>query len=293
MKKTILLILLAVFSCGPIMAQLEDRFSYLTDTEVSKYAQPLVTTLGTSLNSASYMSAAVPKTFGLTFSLKAMAVFVPKDQQNFTPTLPDGYKADKETATIYGNKGGYYSGKNGYYIYPPGVNKTTIPMAFPQVTLGVAGTEFLLRFLPSIPIGGKKLNFVTIGLKHNLNQYLFFSPVDISVQAFYTKLSISDLIDSKNIAVNAEASKTFGVITVYGGLQFEKSTLDLKYTITGDQFSADPNLQLNRKVSVSITGKNTFRFTAGFALKLAVLVLNADYSISNQPVLTTGLSFAF
>ena len=293
MKKTILLFLLAVFSFSPLKAQLEDRFSYLTDSEVSKYAQPLITTLGTSLNSASYMSAAVPKNFSFTFSLKAMAVFVPKDQQNFTPTLPNGYNADKPTATIYGDKGGYYAGKNGYYVYPPGINHTTIPMAFPQFTIGFGGTEFLLRFLPSIPVGGKKLNFLTVGLKYNLNQYLFFSPVDIAVQGYYTTLTVSDIINSKNFAFNAEASKTFGVLTLYGGLQYETSKLDLNYTISGDAFNADPNLQQDRKVSASITGKNTFRVTAGFALKLAVLVLNADYSITNQPVLTTGLSFAF
>jgi hypothetical protein len=293
MKKILLLVILAVFSCSPILAQLEDRFSYLTDDEVSKYAQPLVTTLGTSLNSASYMSASIPKTFGFTFSLKAMAVLVPKDQQTFTPTLPDGYTVNKETATIYGDKGGYYSGKNGYYVYPPGINSTTIPMAFPQITCGIAGTEFLLRFLPSIPVGEKKLNFITVGLKHNLNRYLFISPVDIAVQVFYSQLTISDMIKSKNFAINAEASKTFGILTVYGGMQYEKSTLDLDYTITGDEFSANPDLQQDRKVSVSITGKNNFRVTAGCAVKLSVLILNADYSLSNQSVFTTGLSFAF
>jgi hypothetical protein len=282
-----------VFSSFSAWAQLEDRFSYLTDEEVSKYAQPLVTTLGVALNSAGYMSASVPQNFRLTFSLKAIAVFIPKEQQSFLPTLPDEYVVNKSTATIYGGKGSYYLGKNGYYVYPPGVNNRTIPVAFPQITFSVSGTELLLRILPSISIGGNKMNFMTAGIKYYLNQSLFTLPVDIAVQTFYTKLSISDIIDSRNFAVNAEASKTLGSLTFYGGLQYESSTLDLNYTITEDNFIANPGQQKGREVSAFIRGKNSLRATAGCAVKLSSIILNADFSFANQYVLTTGLSFAW
>ena len=42
---------------------------------------------------------------------------------------------------------------------------------------------------------------------------------------------------------------------------------------------------------MTIDGSNDFRATVGAALKLAVLVFNADFSFSSQPVASGGLTF--
>jgi hypothetical protein len=293
MKKTILLLIVLFLSSRSSYAQLEDRFNFLNTENIVKYLQPMATSIGTSLNSAGYHTASTSKNFGFSIGVKGMAIFIPSDQLTFTPTVPAGYSTNIQSATIYGNKGAYIAGKSGYTTYPPGINQKLFPMVFPQATISTLGTELLVRFMTGIKVGGKDLNFFGFGIKHSLSQYLIVLPLDVAVQALYTKFDIKDLITSTNFALNAQASKTLGMFTVYGGLQYEKSSFEIDYTTNGDIYNADPELRVSKPVKTTIEGKNKFRITAGTSLKLAVLVLNVDYSISNQSVLTAGLSLVF
>ena len=99
------------------------------------------------------------------------------------------------------------------------------------------------------------------------------------------------MVDVSNFAFNVHASKTFGVLTPYVGLQLESTKVDITY-----EQKADPNnplLTQSQKISVSIDGDNTFRATLGASLQLAIIVLNVDYNISSQSLVTGGLTFAF
>lgn len=113
-------------------------------------------------------------------------------------------------------------------------------------------------------------------------------PVDFAVQILYNSFSMKDLVDASNIAFNVHASKSFGLFTGYAGLQYESSSMDLSYTYN------DPNgTNPDQDFTVSIDGDNSFRFTLGGTLKLAVVSLNIDYSLGSQSVATGGLSFEF
>jgi hypothetical protein len=99
-------------------------------------------------------------------------------------------------------------------------------------------------------------------------------------------------MDSKNFAVNAHASKTFqDMFIVYGGLQFESSSMDMDY------YFRDPNelypLFRDKRLSTTVDGDNGFRFTAGGAIKLSVLVINFDLNVASQFTLAGGLSLQF
>ena len=95
--------------------------------------------------------------------------------------------------------------------------------------------------------------------------------------------------DSKNFAANVHASKTFGgLFTIYGGLQFESTSLDLDYHFR-DPGGVYPDIA-DQNVNVNIDGDNNFRVTLGAAIKLAVIVLNIDYNISSQNIVTGGLN---
>jgi hypothetical protein len=150
------------------------------------------------------------------------------------------------------------------------------------------GTEIMLRYLPSISLSDdEELNMFGIGLKHKISRYIPLSPVDISVQLLYNRLEITGVMDISAYAFNAHASKTFGLFTAYGGLQYESSTFDLDYDYT------PPASSNSQRISVSIDGDNNFRATLGGSLKLAVIVLNVDYSLGSQSVLSGGLTFEF
>lgn len=292
MKKISFFLVFILLLCKPIFSQ-QDQFNALNENEVTQFAQPLATTLGTGLNSGGFYSAYVPSTLGFSIGFRYMSISIPSSQMTFTPNLPNGYTSNKSTATFWGDKGTIYTGPNGYITYPNGINQSSVPFAIPQVTASLMGTQVLIRYLPSIKVGDKNVNYFGFGIRHSISQYIPLIPVDIAVQFLYNKITVTNVIDAKAYAFNAEVSKTFGLLTAYGGLQYESSTFNLNYTIKGDPNSGDPALRQNKNVSASVDGKDKFRVIIGASAQLGFLVLNADYNITTQPVIEGGISFEF
>ena len=292
MKKYFCLFILSFLLAQPSFSQ-QDQFNSFSEVNIRGFARPFVTSLGEGLNSGGFYTANIPKTLGFSISFRAMYIFIPNDQLTFTPNLPAGYTATEPTATFWGSNAAIYSGPNGYITNADGINQSGTPFAIPQITGSFMGTELLIRYLPKISVGNEDLNFFGIGVRHNISQYIPLIPVDLAVQFLYNKLTVSNLIDANSIAFNGEVSKTFGMLTAYGGLQYESTKFDLSYTLEGDPTSADPSLRQTRDIKASINGKNNFRVIFGASVKLALVVLNVDYNLSSQSILTGGLSFEF
>ena len=292
MKKCFCVVFFLLLAAKPSFTQ-QDQFTSFAENNINGFAQPFVTSLGEGLNSGGFHTAYVPTLFGFSIGFRAMYIFIPNDQKTFTPTLPNGYSADKPTATFWGDQGGTYSGPAGDITFINGINKSGTPFYMPQITGSLLGTELLIRYLPQQKVGDKNLNFFGIGIRHNISQYIPLVPLDLAVQVLYNKLTLQDIITASTFAVNGEVSKTLGMFTAYGGIQYETSKFDLSYTLNGDPSSPDPQLRQTRNISVSINGKDNFRLIVGASLKLVVLVFNVDYNISTQPVLTSGISLDF
>jgi hypothetical protein len=292
MKRAPFVLVISLFLSAQIFSQVEDRFGFLNESEITEYAKPFGTSLGMAFNSASYHTAKVADFFGFSISFKGMLILIPDDEKTFTPSVP-GYNIDRPAQTIYGNnQSTSYYGPDGYKVYPPGIDQSSLPAVLPQISGSLMGSEVMIRYLPSISLGDDEdLSMFGIGLKHNISRYIPLSPVDISVQFLYNTLEITGVMDITAYAFNAHASKSFGLLTLYGGLQYESSTFDLDYTFTDP---SDPNpVKTGREIKVSIDGDNNFRATIGTSLKLAVVVLNVDYSLGVQSVLCGGLTFEF
>ncbi len=290
MRKIFVLIAVSLLLIKPAFSQ-QDQFSFLNQSEVTKFAEPLATSLGVGLNTGGFHSADIPSLWGFSIGIHAMYIFVPNDQMTFTPNLPPGYSNDQPTATFWGDKGTIYSGPNGYITYPNGINQTSVPFAIPQVTASFMGTEVLVRYLPNISVGDRDIKFFGFGLRHSISRYIPLIPVDVAVQFLYNKITVTDLIDANAIAFNGEVSKSFGLLTVYGGLQYETAKFDLSYTLKGDPNSGDPTLRQDKKIDASVTGKDHVRFIIGSSVNLAFIVLNIDYNLTSQSALAAGLTF--
>lgn len=286
---------LFIFASISLFSQIADRFSQLAEANASAYAQPFATTLGTAINSNGYYTADIPTMFSFSVSFRAMYIIIPESQRNFTPTFTEtGYQATKTTATIYGNKGSAYAGPDGYIVMPPGINQTGIPVAYPQVGASFLGTQVIVRYLPQIAIAeSNDLSIIGVGVAHSISQYIPLFPVDLAVQFLFNNVKVSGIMKMNNIAFNVHASKTLGPLTPYVGLQYEKTSLDLDYTYKADYQTGGSTLNADQHISMTVDGSNNFRATVGAALKLAVLVFNADFSISSQPVVSGGLTFEF
>ncbi len=173
------------------------------------------------------------------------------------------------------------------------VSTSIAPLPIPQIGLGsLFGTDVMIRFLPQIKISNYgKLNLFGWALRHSISQYIPLIPIDIAVQLGFQNFSIKDtagnnLFKLSTFAANVEVSKTFAILTLYGGLQVESSKVDVGYSYT-PPLSTTPE-----QISFSITGKNKFRALIGLTLGLGPLTINGDYNIGSINSVTAGLGIS-
>lgn len=160
-------------------------------------------------------------------------------------------------------------------------------MAVPQLTIGnYYHTQAKLRYfgytgqddVPDIQLLG-------LGIQHGLTQYFGQLPLDLSVALFYQQFTIGDIIESDAFAIAGMGSKEFGILTIYGGVQYEKTQMDLNYTRSG---SSDNE---NSQVDLSFDAENSIRGYAGFGLDLSVVHIRTDINIGNVSVLSASIGF--
>lgn len=271
----------------------------LAPDDAKEYSKPLATFFGTYFNSGAYYSADLPQTFQFKFSIIGMYSFVGDGQKTFTPNPGvSGYSNSGSTSTFVGEKGSYYTGPGGFLAYPGGFNVSSAPSAIYQIAGGAFGTELMVRFFPQIYIGDVTSGLWGVGLKHNFSQWFQGLPFDIALQILYNNLNLENnsddeteyiKFDSKNFAINIHGSKTFEeMFVVYGGLQYESSTMDLDYYFQ-DPNELYPDIADSRQ-STSIDGDNVFRFTGGGAIKVLPVVFNLDFNITTLFTITGGIS---
>ena len=298
MRKVILSICLTIFFyLGTSPAQVSVGITGLLDDDAKAYSRPLATYFGTYFNSNSYYTAEIPKSFRFKFSILGSYSLVSDDQKIFQPTPASGYNLEP-TATFFGNDGGVFLGPDGFSIYPTGFNVSNIPLGIYQAAFSFYGTELMLRYFPNTKIGDTKPGLWGIGISHSISQWVPNLPIDFAIQVLYNNFDLEYIgdtntkylkIGSKNFALNVHLSKTFnGMFIVYGGMQYESSTMDLEY-VFADPNDFNPSLKdMHQKISVD--GDNAFRYTMGGAIRLAVVVINADINFTSMFTVAGGVT---
>lgn len=172
------------------------------------------------------------------------------------------------------------------------------PFLIPQVGVGtVMGTDFMVRFLPQISVTDVgSIEILGFGVRHSINQYLPLLPVDIAIQAVWQRIGIDDAADNqvmhaKTFAVNLAASKRFGPLTLYAGLQTERSDIRFQYTFDPDDFDLEDQEPVNVDFTLSDIGKNRALF--GMGLKFGPVLFNGDISMGHATVVSAGFGFSF
>lgn len=274
-------------------SQLEKTLKQFDANSVQGYIQPLADVFGANMNAGFYHSADLaPTGLHVAFDIVAMGSNVGDDQKSYTVTPPAGYPQFK-TATIFG-------GDKTVVSFPPDtslkfsgiapglVNTTLFPLATPQLTIGyLYGTSATIRFVTIPSSVTKDLGTITLfglGAQHSVSQYLPDLPVDLAGGLFYTRFSVGDYIKFNSFAIGAQASKKFSVLAVYGGLQYENSSMNLQY------ISDSPNAP-NSQVDITLDGANKFRFTVGAGLDLMAVHLFADANFGSITNFSAGIGF--
>lgn len=270
--------------------QFEDAIEQLESETVTGYLQPFLNGFGANLNSGFSGSAKLENKLVIRLEAVGMATLIGTSEETFNATPPAPFAQQTvETATIFGDQGATVSGPEGVqYKFQNGVfDLDYFPLAVPQLTLGnYYHSQLQVRFfgytgqedVPDIQLLG-------FGIRHGLNQYFEELPLDLAAGLFYQQLEIGDIMKSTAYSITGMASKEFGVLSIYGGAQYEKTQLDLTYTRSG---SADTD---NAEVDLSFDADNTVRAFAGLNLDLRYIHLRADMNIGSVSVLSISLGF--
>lgn len=305
MKKIIFILSISIIANTLVLAQdkeLKDGKSLL-----EAYVSPLSNGLGTALNNGWYNTAKPHHFGGFDITLTANLLLVPTAERTFNISEANAITfSGGNTATILGNSSGgknaTYSGTN--FQLPGGLNLPVVPMPVIQAGVGlIKNTEINVRFLPEMELKGLSIGFFGIGVKHDILQWLPIVdkiPVDISLQAGYTKLSTGFEIEDPSGTINsAKANMNLTATTV--NLLLSKKILMFTpcigigygsaktiFNVDGDYIIAGYEIKAKDLTEVEFESNNTLRANVGFRFQIAVLALQANYTFSEYPVATLG-----
>jgi len=321
MKKAILVAALILAGSGLASAQnLGENLGQVSSQYARAYVTPAANAFGADLNSGLFHTASVGGAlpFGLKVyvGVQVAGAFVPSSDKSFSLTYQDTMEftdplgishrvpatfTTTNAPTIFGSKtkGTIKITPNDSSYRAYGESESSIgglisasiaPIPIPQIGLGsLFGTDVVVRFLPKIKYQSYgSVQMFGLAVRHDISQYIPFCPVDIAAEIGFQNLGISDssgssIFKTSTFAANLEVSKTFAVVTVYGGLQVESSSADVNYTYAPYQ-NAEPV-----SVSFDIKGKNKFRALAGLDFGFGPLTINADYNLGSVSVANVGI----
>jgi hypothetical protein len=289
----ILSTLIILVSFGTVYPQntFEDAIKQLSSDNVKGYLQPFLDGFGANLNSGFQGSARIKTGLHLRLQFIGMATVIGDAEKTYKATPPEPFSQNEvETATIFGDQGALVTGPMGLqYRFQNGQVRTDwLPFAVPQLTFGnIFGTQGVIRYIKvsereDIP----EISLFGIGARHSISQYLPLVPVDIAAGIYYQKFSIGNIIEANAAAFGAQVSKTFVLLTLYGGLQYERSSITLEYEYTGPLPPGDLS---NRNVTLDLKGENNIRLIAGLGVSLGIVHLHGDINIGKVIVLSAGV----
>ncbi len=289
MSSSVLCALLLAAPFARAQDAFQDAVKGVSADKITGYLQPFVNAVGANLNSGFYSSAEIGDAgVFIRVGVVGMGTLIGDAEKVYNARPPQPYaQQDVQTATVFGGVGATVQGSGGtsYHFQSGEVKTSIVPIALPQVTVGnIFGTQAVIRYIPLPSVGDfPKTTLFGVGLRHSISRYIPEVPVDIAAGIGYNKVTVGDIIDAHALNFGAQASKSFSVATVYGGLQFESSSLTADYTYTGS--SSGSNVHLD------IDGENKFRVTAGLGLDLVIFHLNGDINIGKVTVVSGGIGF--
>jgi hypothetical protein len=281
--------LLFLGATGYAQSDLEKTLQLFKQSEVTGYIQPLADLFGANMNAGMFHSAEIPSGFHLSVELVGMGSMVGDNQKNYTLNSPAGFNpVNFSTATMFGGKRDSVVDTNTklkYFGIADGfVNTSIFPLGAPQITIGnIYGTRAIVRFIatpsmnafPSATLWG-------IGLQHSISQYVPSIPLDVAAHVFYSKFSFGDLVNFSGTSIGVEASKSLSILRVYGGLAWEKSSMELKYAPANATIPA---------VDITMNGANNFRATVGLGLHIIFFSVFADANFGSITNFSAGIGF--
>ncbi|MGQ9664643.1 MAG: DUF6588 family protein [bacterium] len=306
--------LLTIFCCTLLFGQekfepLAEKIKKISEGLLEGYTQPLITSFGTGISTGLFHTARSHKTLGFDIGVRVMYIQIPEfakyfDAKVLTCSLSnnklvyDSLILDS-TSTIFGPKTRTDVPVSGNTVgippyIPGGFNLSGVPLAIPQLNIGIiTGSELMIRYLP-FTFKGSKVEFLSIGLKQHLNSLPFmkalFLPIDIAIGGALQDFGIEDsngyqIVNSHTWNLQLILSKNLVAFEPMLGFGFEGTKVyfnyDFEYEIP-DSLHLGQKITLKDNVDIELVAQNSYRAIIGFTFKLGIFYLHYDYNLVSQ-----------
>jgi hypothetical protein len=306
-----LLALVLAIPAGRAGAQdLNELITEVGEQYAIAYSSPFLHSFGPNANANMYSTAHIPWR-GLVFGVgvKVMGTHLSEDDQTFASSVRDvdlgtfnsafaGQTGDVYFSgpTIFGNTdtpGRVQGFVNGLEVFNtegiPGIIETRwSPLVAPEAYLGgIFGLKATVRYLPAISAGDLgETKYWGYGLQFSPNGLLPNLPIDVMAGFFTQEINVGTVYESTANTIFAGASKSFTLLTVYGGLATEDSSMDVAY-----EYIHPTDSSLNTNIAFTIDGIQTTRMTLGLTLDI-LAKLNLEVGLGNKmTTFSAGLMF--
>ena len=292
MRKLLVSLTFLLAGCATVLAQnidIDDLLSRYTGANGDLFMQPLGDALGANLNTGLFHGAYIQSGLKpqIYFGLSTMTAVIPETSRVFTAVTEGNFfptTTVEGVPTIFGDvNGAVADGPAGTsYFFPGGLDLHYLPIACPQLSVGsVFGTDLTIRYAP---IGSlmksfgledvdlvNKMNIFGWGIRHNVSQWLGdLAKFDISLGYYQNSFSSRDYIVVKSSLISLQASYNQRLLTIYGGLGIESSSMKIHY-------QSDENDML---IDYDLEGADKLRLTIGACLNAGPVKLYADYNVA-------------
>ena len=310
-----------VFSSTSAFAQLDEIKAFLESgpANATKLAQayiaPLPTGISTGLNSGWTNKAAPTKKLGFSVQFRIAAATVPSSAQSFdasTLGLENVVVTGSSSNSIAGSKGAgqtIYGPDNPVtnepiysFQVPGGVGASIVPLPMIQGNVGlIKGTDVTLRYVPEVSGDAGDVSLFGVGIKHGLNQWLpggKLLPVDISLMAAFSQLSLNGVIDkakdqvvetsTNTFVLNALVGKTLPFVSAYAGVGIQTGKFELDMLGAYD-LDNDGTAEFTDPVSFTQDSDAAIQALAGVQFKLAIFRIYGEVTAAEYTTYNVGI----
>lgn len=206
---------------------------------------------------------------------------------------------------------------------PKGIGIPAVPAPIVQASIGlIRSTDITVRFVPETTIDSFG-SFSVLGgaIKHGINQYIpggGLLPVDLSVMVGFNKINLDAVLDVKpnagaipngqvgdfedqaittetnTFVMNAYVGKTLPFISVYGGVGYQKASLDVN--VEGDYPVELPFNRydvINDPIGFTLDSESSIHMLGGFRLRLGIIAFYGEATLANYFTANAGVGISF
>lgn len=320
---SVLLVTILLLPVDAIAQSIEGELEGLAVDNAQLYMHPIATGFGVSLGSGFAETARTHGTLGFDLGVRVMGAFVPDADRSFVPVLPTSVIfQDIQYLSPYGVQGGgagltpTAAGEGSGVIlapqdtyrdaildagqdpddynvpFPEGLDLSAVPFALIQGSVGIGfGTDVIARVIPPYEVNSEvgKVSALGFGVKHSIDQWLpALFPVDLAALAGWQTFEVGDYLEARAVTTALIASKGLGPLTIYGTGGYDRSTVDVTYTVQNAALMED-----GTTFEFTYESRRGFRGALGLGLQLLLLDLSAEYAVGayNTASVKAGISF--